>query len=479
MLKDVIIANKLYAKMVEADDKLDDISLKVLKQDSPEFLLPMRCIGVDGERELRYEIVDGTRFSYFSEKMQKGDFARLLKNMLLPYKNCQDWFLDYHNLLLDPEHIILRHRDYFVWYLYLPQKEPAQTDAEIERFFENLIMSTELVNDSSGYAMRLLRVLKGSNTHVFGLLEELMKEEQPSEEQPAPESVRETLKAVPQPGSWRRTPEADVRPMAQEHQPSEKKEQRKPAPAPGGGMRPGQNFGEEDVEGGLLKNLFGEEEEEETGKKGKSKTREKKEKPAKEPKSSKQPKPVKEPKPEKGGGFLGGIFGSKAAKASDSGNDSVAEQGGSRQQPMEPAPVVSSSRGSAAGYYGDDGATVFEVTERDMEKETVFLQLIDSGGYALPREIQLDLSKGFVTVGRCDKAGNAQCDYNFSASISFISRSHMRIERKENQLQIIDMGSSNGTYLNREKIVPNMAYPLQRGDTIGFSRSYSAIYQVC
>ena len=75
MLNDVVISNKTYAKLTVSDENvLDEIAVKVVKQDTPDFLLPIKMININGETEIRYEIGDGIRLSYLHEKMSKRDF---------------------------------------------------------------------------------------------------------------------------------------------------------------------------------------------------------------------------------------------------------------------------------------------------------------------------------------------------------------------------------------------------------------------
>ena len=60
MLNDVVIGSKTYAKMtIEDASTLDDIAVKVIKQDLPDFLLPVKMVNIDGEIEVKYEMGEG------------------------------------------------------------------------------------------------------------------------------------------------------------------------------------------------------------------------------------------------------------------------------------------------------------------------------------------------------------------------------------------------------------------------------------
>jgi hypothetical protein len=48
----------------------------------------------------------------------------------------------------------------------------------------------------------------------------------------------------------------------------------------------------------------------------------------------------------------------------------------------------------------------------------------------------------------------------FNAYAMGISRQHVRIQRRENSYQVIDLGSTNGTWLNGERLPPDQPVPL-------------------
>lgn len=51
-----------------------------------------------------------------------------------------------------------------------------------------------------------------------------------------------------------------------------------------------------------------------------------------------------------------------------------------------------------------------------------------------------------------------------------VSRLHAAIRITERGVMIVDLGSSNGTRINGQKIVPNVNYPLKDGDMIALGR---------
>jgi pSer/pThr/pTyr-binding forkhead associated (FHA) protein len=51
-----------------------------------------------------------------------------------------------------------------------------------------------------------------------------------------------------------------------------------------------------------------------------------------------------------------------------------------------------------------------------------------------------------------------------------ISRRHVKIRRAGNGYEIIDLASSNGTWLNDERLIPNQPYPLANGSQMRLAR---------
>ena len=137
MLTDVVIANKSYTKLtVPAGSQTDQIALRVIRRDCPDFLLPIKVLHnhyckvddeIDGELEIRYELLEGVRLSYFPKKMKKREFIDLFVRLLSPFKECSDWFLDYHNFLLDENYILVGKNGGGVKYVYLPAAEYASS----------------------------------------------------------------------------------------------------------------------------------------------------------------------------------------------------------------------------------------------------------------------------------------------------------------------------------------------------------------
>jgi pSer/pThr/pTyr-binding forkhead associated (FHA) protein len=64
----------------------------------------------------------------------------------------------------------------------------------------------------------------------------------------------------------------------------------------------------------------------------------------------------------------------------------------------------------------------------------------------------------------------------FGAAEQGVSRRHAIIRRGENTLTLIDLGSTNGTHLNGQRLTPNQPRVLRDGDEIRMGRLVFHIY---
>ncbi len=499
MLKDVVIANKSYTKFtVSEEDELDMIALKVMKQDCPDFLMPIRTMEIDGEMEIRYELTGGMRLSYMSRELYKKEFYNMLINMLTPFKNCNDWFLDYHYILLDENYILVDKGGQSVKYVYLPVAACANTDERIKGFFMDLILRTTVLDDR-GCMVEPLRIINSGDSNLMVLLNYLLKQssqgggqsvKQDSPRQDPPrhqDSPRRQDPPRQDPKPVEEDRKRGVFPRGNDHV-AEKKQQELGSAAElkpeqkSDGSRPGQiskEFGKNDDQKRLMDSLFGDGENDEEDSK-------KKHKKEKEPKKAKE-KPEKQEK--SGGGFLGGLFKGKSKEEPE-------EAGYFQQQRQEPVPERQQRQQaeqrqpqqSQPSYYdprtyinnNGDGDTMIGGGEEVRDNHTLRLRLEDCDGCECPKMIELNLEKGFATVGRIGKDGQRKADFCFDMSVSFVSRLHFRVEMEEDHWRVIDLGSANGTFVNNQKLVQNMPAPVRINDKIMiYCNQRSMVYRVC
>jgi hypothetical protein len=85
------------------------------------------------------------------------------------------------------------------------------------------------------------------------------------------------------------------------------------------------------------------------------------------------------------------------------------------------------------------------------------------------RSLLVNVGKS-VVFGRCSGvAGDAEPDIDlspFGADEMGVSRRHVKIQYKSPLFYVTDLGSSNGTWLNGRRLVPNSGRPLRNGDEL-------------
>jgi pSer/pThr/pTyr-binding forkhead associated (FHA) protein len=91
------------------------------------------------------------------------------------------------------------------------------------------------------------------------------------------------------------------------------------------------------------------------------------------------------------------------------------------------------------------------------------LAIPDSG-----REVEVPLAKE-VTIGRMDPASASFPNVDLTSDDALdkgISRYHAKITRRGREVFIEDLGSINGTFVNRKKLIPYLPEALRNGDEL-------------
>ena len=91
------------------------------------------------------------------------------------------------------------------------------------------------------------------------------------------------------------------------------------------------------------------------------------------------------------------------------------------------------------------------------------LSIPDSG-----RDVELPLTKE-VNIGRLDPASASFPDIDLTSDggpAKGVSRRHAKITRRGSEVFIEDLGSINGTFLNRKKLTPYFPQALKTGDEL-------------
>ena len=213
--------------------------------------------------------------------MKKREFIDLFVRLLSPFKECSDWFLDYHNFLLLDENYILvgkngGKRSKYV-YLAGAQQQRLVADSAVRDFFTGLMLDMDITDDPA-YMVGLLRIsCKNPDANLLTLLEYFKKESAEPGEECSFGSVRQNRAEAARPvmvqAEERKLPEKEEAPAKTvKNLFSKKAETPKPAVTEAPPARPGTppaQFGKNNETDRLAAGLFGDQEEPEKEKKKK------------------------------------------------------------------------------------------------------------------------------------------------------------------------------------------------------------------
>ena len=113
---------------------------------------------------------------------------------------------------------------------------------------------------------------------------------------------------------------------------------------------------------------------------------------------------------------------------------------------------------------GDSSRTANLQTELDTWAS---LHLIESG------QILPLTDRAQFTLGRISDAQPIMPDIDltpYQAYASGVSRLHAVLKREGKQVRVMDLGSSNGTYLNGKRLKPNVDQVLEHGDMLSLGK---------
>ncbi|QPC81179.1 FHA domain-containing protein [Phototrophicus methaneseepsis] len=87
--------------------------------------------------------------------------------------------------------------------------------------------------------------------------------------------------------------------------------------------------------------------------------------------------------------------------------------------------------------------------------------------------------KGQLIFGRADESTNTFPDVDlapYGAISKGVSRQHAVLEVNEDTIIIMDLGSSNGTFLNGQRLLPNQPRVVRDGDEVRLGRLVTHIH---
>jgi hypothetical protein len=123
-----------------------------------------------------------------------------------------------------------------------------------------------------------------------------------------------------------------------------------------------------------------------------------------------------------------------------------------------PAEIVQNPLDSLPGMIGAAGS---------LESEGISLHLLECG------EVMYLSGRLEYSIGRATDGQTVLPDVDlspFDAYAQGVSRLHATIKIVDHGVVVTDSGSSNGTRVNGQKIVPHIDYPLNHGDVIALGK---------
>lgn len=105
----------------------------------------------------------------------------------------------------------------------------------------------------------------------------------------------------------------------------------------------------------------------------------------------------------------------------------------------------------------------YQSIPKDLPNSWISLHMVDSG------QIVPLADRDEFTLGRITEGQPIMPDVDlspFNAYANGVSRLHAVIKREGEKATIIDLGSSNGTYINGNRIIPHAEQPVNHGDLI-------------
>lgn len=488
-----------------SQEKLDDIALKVIKKDTPDFLMPIRMLKINGMVELRYTIGNQTALKYKDLVLNKTQFLQLYRSLLYPFIEGSDWMLDYHCFCIDSNYVFIDKNGRDALYMYIPVESCRNTDDEILNYFKDIV-NRVTVEDDSAFLLRLYQSFSRGNVTLKELYQMVEQELQTADtakqrssvrketaiERTAPQQVQRTTpiaKTIPEAQDFAGNDVQEVKTVQQQPQQklesvnagksvlgifggkSETSEHEKKSGLFGLGKK---NVKEEDMDvfnraasipsidtsaqDEVINALFG----------TSDKKVRKKEKPTEKKKAKEK---------------SGGLFGNKkkttsAMMPSQPEPQKISENGAyvAPSMPVMQQPIQEIVPNYDYTQIDTDGE-VTQIEGMYVENSSQYLCSMNDGMSGIPERIELNFSKERITIGR-QSSDIRQPDIVFSSEYKRVGRMHACIQRENEQYYIVDLGSANATVLNGEILVPNQPYLLKNNDVVGFVAAHPIKYRV-
>jgi len=98
-----------------------------------------------------------------------------------------------------------------------------------------------------------------------------------------------------------------------------------------------------------------------------------------------------------------------------------------------------------------------DLIKSSMPEKGLTIYIINNNELIIVEEDHAELILGRKTADSIDTSSYL---INVGAYDGFVSRRHAKIIKSNNGYEIMDMGSSNGTWMDKQRLIPNKLYPL-------------------
>lgn len=442
---------------VSEDARPDVIAERIVLSDCPAFNVPVKIVELNGDKHYRYIIGTNISYRYVNHSMSMKEFISLLNNMVAPFLECSDWFLDYHQFYLDVDHVYVDKNNLTVKYIYVFDKNVRCEDQDIKIFFTEVINDIN-ITDNPSIQVEFYKYLLGKDFSLLGISELIRKYEgkggsaqntvQKKEQtfnNPAPAFTAapkpaETSSAAavqperPKPSVMKPSDALDKAPAYASKKKTDTPEKKKET----------ENvsvYSPDDLDNDIaemLSNMNG-------------------------PETSKEKN--------KSGGLFKKLFGKKNDGRSSEPEPGVADVRTEAVQEKSESVSFSSVSTEMVELNSDETQIIGADAPIESAGHLASLELISSSIDNAPDRIILDLRRGYMVIGRKTHDNVKNADFEFDGSVKRVSRKHLRIEQDGNEYRIVDLGSSNGTYVNDKKLIPNIAEKLANNSEITFAQN--------
>lgn len=462
------------------EDQIDSIALQVLLEDCPPFLMPIQLRTMNDHRTFNFRLASGIALKHsLDTELSKNEYLKLVASLIAPFLTCREWFLDYHNICIDTQFILRDKQSGAYLFVYIPDNSYGNTDEDIIDFFRSVLNRID-ITDNAVFQNRMMRYLMSSDVSLYELNDVIKRELESSNsgiDKGRAQAVQSQTKEIPtvQPQSQApaREPQPEkpstvetvtIKAAQSSDNTAAPKSSVKSSPAKA--VKPEQHKNQKQ---GIFDFLLGK----------------KKDDPFEEltgSVSSSQPaasddidelfgtKPTKKNDAKKASPFASARSAAERVKPLKQPTDSQPErkpaQSAAKADPIVPDVQVDT------GYVGSEETNIGGGFEAVNE-----LRLIDSKFEGAPDVISLDFKGDRAVIGR--KNSETQPDIEFPISCKGVGRRHACITRKADGGYVIsDLGSTYGTLLDGQRLVPNLEYELKDGMTLVLVEQKSIRYRV-